>query len=790
MKNNFLRPLILASTLFLLTGCKNSSSENKNKKEENGVTFALANEVLTLNLDENYELGYTVENNKGSIKWSSSNPNVVSVSSNKLLAKNEGEAVITAEVDGIKRECTVTVVSTGNGQYYVDSSRAINIDQASDGLVPEFHYYVIENGKRTEILDSNYSFEVKDNAIAKVENGKIIPISVGQTTVKVDYPYASSEFILNVCTKVITKETQFLNMIANKEAGSFFALDNDIDFTGKTYDAYSTSIDLNNYASCFKGTFEGNGYTVKGIKITGKSKNNSIFGCLYNAHIKDVNFENVILENKGAESMAIFANGMTGDDCEIQNVKVSANLTGTTTGNLNLIASKYLESSYTYVDEHGSKQISNGSVKLTNVVMDVKFDGKTMEEANYNIVPEDAYHFRPDCTNVLIYAPGGYAQEIPGISVFSNKLDLIWKVHNDKPLPDTNWDYSDSFGIPSLKKASSQSGLVFAQGTKIEIDPEYEPIKAMSHGAETIVYPYGDHVEGYIYGDHPTEKSTKAVFVNQRWASYAANLVVPAADIDITIYSKVCFFVRTKTFNKSFITIKDLSTGRDYSTLLYDCEVSDKWVKVEMVKVSENTWSVSIGKDKINFEYKATYFSEIPLRFNDARYFYSEMLGVRDPNVTPKNWVSAGDLATKPDGTALASITNITCDLVPSTKSSIVEGSGLSDLAKFVSQDISQASEFKFYVRGAQADGNYFILSLDGSQTIYSTVLGMDVPGLISFNAKTTDWVCFKFNVADNKISVSIDNKHMTVLNTADFSRLGIQLSSGKFYVSEMFCYK
>ena len=427
--------------------------------------------------------------------------------------------------------------------------------------------------------------------------------------------------------------------------------------------------------------------------------------------------------------------------------------------------------------------------KISNLVIDAKFNGKTMNEVNCQICPKDAHNFRPEFSNFLVYAPGGYDEIIPGVTVFSKKLDLIWYIHNEKCLPDTNWDYSEPFEIPNLLKASSSSGFVYSQGEKIAIDSNYEIITKENLGAKNVVYPYGSHIEGFVYGDHPTDISKTAVFVNQRWAPYTSNLTVPAADLDITQYSKVCFFVRTKTFNKSFITIKDLTTNKDYSTLLYDCEVSDKWIKVEMEKNGENNWTVYIGKDKIGHTYTANYFKDIPLRFNDTKYYYSEMFGIKDPNVIPKQWVNLGTLANKVDGTALPTTNQVICTAVHSLSSSVVEGSGMSDIAKFNSQDLTQSKEFKFYARSATNDNNYFIISFNGSDSI-TNISHEPTQGLVSFKATTTEWTCFKFVVVGEKIEIYRNDELLTDQIDGKLEDFGIQLSGGKFFVTEMFCYK
>lgn len=106
------------------------------------------------------------EANDGSLKWTSSNPDVASVTDGVIKALAEGEAVIKAETaSGIKGECNVTVknaieiiLETENDQWDVYQFETLRIDVSySDGYMPlESEWESSDPGKATVTVYDGY----------------------------------------------------------------------------------------------------------------------------------------------------------------------------------------------------------------------------------------------------------------------------------------------------------------------------------------------------------------------------------------------------------------------------------------------------------------------------------------------------------------------------------------------------------------------------------------------------------------------------------------------------------
>lgn len=80
-----------------------------------GARIKLNKSSLKLRKKGTYQLRATVTGKKGRVRWTSSNPKVVSVSgSGKVKALKAGTARITASISGLKASCKVTVNKTRN----------------------------------------------------------------------------------------------------------------------------------------------------------------------------------------------------------------------------------------------------------------------------------------------------------------------------------------------------------------------------------------------------------------------------------------------------------------------------------------------------------------------------------------------------------------------------------------------------------------------------------------------------------------------------------------------------
>lgn len=101
------RFLMAAMSILLLAACKENEPE---KVLVESIAVTPDNVVMTVGDKDTLSVGYVPENAENkSVVWSSSDEAVVTVEEGVLTAVAAGDAVITADCDGVTDECTVTV---------------------------------------------------------------------------------------------------------------------------------------------------------------------------------------------------------------------------------------------------------------------------------------------------------------------------------------------------------------------------------------------------------------------------------------------------------------------------------------------------------------------------------------------------------------------------------------------------------------------------------------------------------------------------------------------------------
>ncbi|VEU82930.1 hypothetical protein [Acholeplasma hippikon] len=121
---------------------------------------------------------------------------------------------------------------------------------------------------------------------------------------------------------LIKSTSDFLNMQAKKH----YRLDNDLDFENESFEPLFTS------GTPFAGTFDGNGKTIKNIKISAENdvykSYLSVFGYASKSKIKNVTFDNVTIDNDakpytGIHYVAVVVSKVSNNEFELDNVTVS-----------------------------------------------------------------------------------------------------------------------------------------------------------------------------------------------------------------------------------------------------------------------------------------------------------------------------------------------------------------------------------------------------------------------------------------------------------------------------------
>lgn len=160
--------------------CDTGITATCNVKVLSKVTSISLNKTeLSLNKGDTYDLTYTIAPDDAAnkdVEWSSSNADVVSVENGKITAKKSGNATITikAKETGISSSCKVTVtakvenISLEKEEYTVIKDRYLTITPV---ISPD------------DATNKEYSITSEDENIAKIEEGKIKGVNIGETNV-------------------------------------------------------------------------------------------------------------------------------------------------------------------------------------------------------------------------------------------------------------------------------------------------------------------------------------------------------------------------------------------------------------------------------------------------------------------------------------------------------------------------------------------------------------------------------------------------------------------------------
>lgn len=112
-----------------------------------------------------------------------------------------------------------------------------------------------------------------------------------------------------------------LEAMQGNRSGKYY-LTNDIDLSGAEW----TPIGLSDYGGGFTGTFDGQGYVIKNLKITENLSYSGLFGYVENATIKNVGLEGISINI--AASFSVYAGGICGygNNVEILNSYTEGNI--------------------------------------------------------------------------------------------------------------------------------------------------------------------------------------------------------------------------------------------------------------------------------------------------------------------------------------------------------------------------------------------------------------------------------------------------------------------------------
>ena len=114
------------------------------------------------------------------IVWTTSDASVATVENGVVSAVSVGTATITATAGSVSATCVVTVTHLSNFPELTVSETVVELLEGGEGIVVE-----AVASYMGEVKDCEFTWTTANPSIATVENGKITPVAVGETTVTV-----------------------------------------------------------------------------------------------------------------------------------------------------------------------------------------------------------------------------------------------------------------------------------------------------------------------------------------------------------------------------------------------------------------------------------------------------------------------------------------------------------------------------------------------------------------------------------------------------------------------------
>ena len=234
-----------------------------------------------------------------------------------------GSSVGRLQIYGSEDETTYEPIGTDNGTFLINNNIfkgitnaqqiccwGINTDKVTADIT--HNYYDQENPKMFwNDFNGGNSFFINDNPEIAAELPHANNDSFGYYTELNDNGTIKTESYIEVeAPAVLTPDENGVYHVATMDdlntfrsmvnggdtfSGKTVVLDNNITFSG---DAWTSGI---GGASTFNGTFDGNGKTISGLKITGNSNYIALFGHPWDADIKNLTLDNPVISNTATD---------------------------------------------------------------------------------------------------------------------------------------------------------------------------------------------------------------------------------------------------------------------------------------------------------------------------------------------------------------------------------------------------------------------------------------------------------------------------------------------------------
>ena len=269
------------------------------------TTISLNVNAYSLTEDETFTITATT-NSTDVIKWTSSSPEVASVSSQgRVIAKTVGETTIIATVGDVSDSCKVQVVAD-NQQATIRLEQTTLRLSVSRGATQIQGTVTTANGQQT-LAEAGATYKSDNTDIATVSaNGTVTPVAVGSTLVYVTVGGRTKIVSAEVYTMLVSTAEDWNVMLGlSGDLAARFYVTNDIDFTGVTYNAKVNNGGDVLISQSFCGSLDGGGHTISNVTFDGSVTSQSLFGTMVGCTLTNIAFSNIHFTASGAAGLAI-----------------------------------------------------------------------------------------------------------------------------------------------------------------------------------------------------------------------------------------------------------------------------------------------------------------------------------------------------------------------------------------------------------------------------------------------------------------------------------------------------
>ena len=269
------------------------------------TTISLNVNAYALTEDETFTITATT-NSTDVIKWTSSSPEVASVSSQgRVIAKTAGETTITATVGDVSDSCRVQVVAD-NAQATIKLAQTTLRLSAASGAM-QIQGTVVGGDSQQTLAEAGATYETDNASVATVSaDGTVTPMSVGSTLVFVSANGRTKAVAVEVYTMLVSTAEEWNAMLGLPgDLAARFYVTNDIDFSGVTYNAKTNNGGDVLLSQSFCGSLDGGGHTISNVTFDSVVSSQSLFGTMVGCTLTNIAFSNIHFTASGAAGLAI-----------------------------------------------------------------------------------------------------------------------------------------------------------------------------------------------------------------------------------------------------------------------------------------------------------------------------------------------------------------------------------------------------------------------------------------------------------------------------------------------------